>query len=163
MSNIALVGLPNSGKSSLFNALTKSRQRVANFPGITVEKRIGSLTFEKSTFTLLDLPGVYTLDVSTLDEKVTRDYILNKSTDDKAEVFVLVIDSTNIKKSLYLALQIKDLGQKFVLALNMMDVAQKRGLAIDTDKLSAEFDCPVIPIVATEGKGLNDLIKSVKE
>lgn len=163
MSNIALVGLPNSGKSSLFNALTKSRQRVANFPGITVEKRIGSLTFEESTFTLLDLPGVYTLDVSTLDEKVTRDYILNKSTDDKAEVFVLVIDSTNIKKSLYLALQIKDLGQKFVLALNMMDVAQKRGLAIDTDKLSAEFDCPVIPIVATEGKGLNDLIKSVKE
>lgn len=161
MSNVALVGLPNCGKSSLFNALTKSRQRVANFPGITVEKRMGSVTFEENTFTLLDLPGVYTLDVSTLDEKVTRDYILNKTNDEKAEVFVLVIDSTNIKKSLYLALQIKDLGQKFVLALNMMDVAQKRGLKIDTQALGKEFDCPVVPIVATENKGLDELFKAV--
>lgn len=163
MSNIALVGLPNCGKSSLFNALTKSRQRVANFPGVTVEKRSGNITFEQSNFTLLDLPGVYTLDVSTLDEKVTRDYILNKSDEEKAEVFVLVVDSTNIKKSLYLALQIKDLGQKFVIALNMMDVAQKRGLKIDTDLLSKEFDCPVIPIVATENKGLDELSKAVAQ
>lgn len=163
MGNIALVGLPNSGKSSLFNTLTKSRQRVANFPGITVEKRMGNVIYEDSSFTLLDLPGVYTLDVSTLDEKVTRDYILNKNIDESAEVFVLVVDSTNFKKSLYLALQIQELGQKFVLALNMMDVAEKRGLKINLEKLNKEFSCPVIPIVATEGKGVDSLIQAVLE
>jgi len=163
MNNIALVGLPNSGKSSLFNALTKSRQRVANFPGITVEKRMGNVTFEEETYTLLDLPGVYTLDVSTLDEKVTRDYILNKNEKELAQVFVLVVDSTNLKKSLYLALQIQELGQKFVLALNMMDVAQKRGLVIDLEKLKAQFNCPVVPIVATENKGLEELFREVKK
>ena len=163
MGNIALVGLPNSGKSSLFNTLTKSRQRVANFPGITVEKRMGNVIYENSSFTLLDLPGVYTLDVSTLDEKVTRDYILNKNDEESAEVFVLVVDSTNLKKSLYLALQIQELGQKFVLALNMMDVAEKRGLKIDLEKLNQEFSCPVVPIVATQGKGVDNLIKAVLE
>jgi ferrous iron transport protein B len=163
MSNIALIGLPNSGKSSLFNTLTKSRQRVANFPGITVEKRMGNVTYENSSFTLLDLPGVYTLDVSTLDEKVTRDYILNKNQDDSAEVFVLVVDSTNLKKSLYLALQIQELGQKFVLALNMMDVAEKRGFKFDLEKLKAEFACPIVPIVATEGRGIDKLVEAVLE
>lgn len=158
MSLIALVGLPNSGKTSLFNSITNNNQRVANFPGITVEKKFGSVQHGEQELTIVDLPGVYTLDASSLDEKVTRDYILNKKRDEKADVFVLVVDSTNLKKSLYLALQIKELGQKFVIALNMMDIAQKRGLKIDLENLSSELEATIIPTVATNKQGMKELI-----
>ena len=109
MSVVALVGLPNSGKSSLFNALTNSRQRIANFPGITTEKKIGTMV--NSEKSIIDLPGVYTLDAASLDEKVTRDFIFDKADSEKAELFVLVMDATNLKKSLYLALQLKEINQ----------------------------------------------------
>ena len=136
MSLVALVGLPNSGKSSLFNALTNSRQRIANFPGITTEKKLGTLI--DSDKSILDLPGVYTLDAATLDEKVTRDFIFNKVEEEKADLLVLVMDATNLKKSLYLALQLKEINQSFVLALNMMDLATKRGQELDLEKLSQQ-------------------------
>lgn len=160
MSLIALVGLPNSGKSALFNSLTNNRQRVANFPGITVEKKFGNTTYGEHSLRVVDLPGVYTLDAASLDEKVTRDYVLNKQKDEKADVFVLVVDSTNLKKSLYLALQIKELGQKFVVALNMMDIANKRGLELDLDKLSAVLGATVVPTVAVDKKGMNELMQA---
>lgn len=160
MSLLALVGLPNSGKSALFNALTKNRQRVANFPGITVEKKKGKTVYNDQSFEVVDLPGVYTLDAASLDEKVTRDYILNKKKEEKADVFVIVVDSTNLRKSLYLALQVKELGQKFVVALNMMDVAQKRGLKLDLDLLSEALGTRVIPTVAVDEKGLSDLMEA---
>ncbi|MEX0799414.1 MAG: FeoB small GTPase domain-containing protein, partial [Bacteriovoracaceae bacterium] len=163
MSLFALVGLPNSGKSALFNALTKNRQRVANFPGITVEKKQGKTNFQDQEIDIVDLPGVYTLDAASLDEKVTRDYILNKRKEEKADVLVLVVDSTNLKKSLYLALQIKELGQKFVVALNMMDIAEKRGLKLDLDKLSKMLGAKVVPTVAVASKGVDQLMLACLE
>lgn len=162
MMNLALIGLPNSGKSSLFNSLTGNKQRVANFPGITVEKKSGTFNTGDVSHSIVDLPGVYTLDVSTLDEKVTRDYIFNKATEEKADVFVLVMDATNLKKSLYLALQLQEIGQKFVVALNMMDVSETRGQKLDIAKLSSELGgIPVIPTTATEGKGLDQLLNAI--
>tara|TARA_Y100000780_G_scaffold232594_1_gene268501 strand:+ start:168782 stop:170653 length:1872 start_codon:yes stop_codon:yes gene_type:complete len=163
MSLLALVGLPNSGKSALFNALTKNRQRVANFPGITVEKKKGKTVYNEQPFEVVDLPGVYTLDAASLDEKVTRDYVLNKKKEEKADVFVIVVDSTNLRKSLYLALQIKELGQKFVVAMNMMDVAQKRGLKLDLDLLSESLGAKVVPTVAVDNQGLNELMQACLE
>ncbi len=164
MMNLALIGLPNSVKSSLFNSLTGNRQRVANFPGITVEKKSGTFSRGDISHSIVDLPGVYTLDVSTLDEKVTRDYIFNKATVDKADVFVLVMDATNLKKSLYLALQLQEIGQKFVVALNMMDISETRGQKLDIAKLSEELGgVVVVPTTATEGKGLDNLLDAVSK
>jgi ferrous iron transport protein B len=163
MSLIALIGLPNSGKSALFNSLTKNRQRVANFPGITVEKKFGNLQFNNKEINVVDLPGVYTLDVSTLDEKVTKDYIFNKVKDETADAFVLVVDATNLKKSIYLAMQLKEIGQKFVIALNMMDLAEKRGQELNLEVLSEKLGgVKVIPTVAVEGKGLDELLTAVE-
>lgn len=164
MSLIALIGLPNSGKSSLFNSLTKNRQRVANFPGITVEKREGLVQLEnKEKLKVVDLPGVYTLDASSLDEKVTRDYIFNKISQETAEVFVLVVDATNLKKSLYLALQLKEIGQKFVVALNMFDIALERGQKLDLDKLSDELGgVKIVPTVAVSSEGLSELLSAIE-
>ncbi|MBD66152.1 MAG: ferrous iron transporter B [Halobacteriovoraceae bacterium] len=164
MSLIALVGLPNSGKSSLFNTLTGNRQRVANFPGITVEKKLGELTFNNQNMEVIDLPGVYTLDASTLDEKITRDYIFNKTQANAADVYVLVMDATNIKKSLYLAFQLKELGKKFVVALNMMDIASQRGQVLDVEALSNKLGgAPVVPTVAVAGEGVSQLLSSVEK
>lgn len=140
--------------------MTNNNQRVANFPGITVEKKFGKATFGEHALNVVDLPGVYTLDAASLDEKVTRDYILNKRKEEKADIFVIVVDSTNLKKSLYLALQIKELGQKFVVALNMMDIAEKRGLKLDVDKLSQALGAKVIPTVATNRKGMSELMQT---
>lgn len=164
MSTIALVGLPNSGKSSLFNFITGNRQRVANFPGITVEKKMGQALINDEKHNLIDLPGVYTLDAASLDEKVTRDYIFNKAKDDQADVFVLVVDATNLKKSLYLAYQLKELAKKFVVALNMSDIAEKRGQKLDVERLSQKLGgAPIIPTVATGGEGVEKLLLAAKK
>lgn len=164
MSVVALLGLPNSGKSTLFNTLTKSRQRVANFPGITVEKKLGTVVVEGKSINVVDLPGIYTLDVSTLDEKVTRDYVFNKVKGEKADIIVLVVDATNLKKSIYLALQLQEVGKKFVVALNMMDIAKKRGQELDLNELShALGNVSIIPIVAIEGEGIDQLLRAVCE
>lgn len=157
MSTLALIGLPNSGKSSLFNLLTDKKQKVANFPGITVDKKAGHLEVEGSRFEIIDLPGVYTLEANTLDEKVTRDFVFGKVSD-STDGFILVIDSTNIKKSLYLALQLKELNQKFLVALNMSDLSERRGQKIDLKKLSnALGEVPVIPTTALNREGIGEL------
>lgn len=159
---VGLVGLPNAGKSALFNALTGNRQRIANFPGITVEKRIGKLHSETEDYKIVDLPGVYTLDAHSLDEKVTRDYIFDKVKEEHADVFVLVVDTTNLKKSLYLALQLKDIGQKFVVALNMFDQSTMRGQKINLDKLSEVLGgVEVVPTVAVKGEGVKDIVAAL--
>ena len=164
MSVVALLGLPNSGKSTLFNTLTQSRQRVANFPGITVERKVGTTIYNNEVLSIVDLPGVYTLDVSTLDEKITRDYVFNKVEDDKADTFVLVVDATNLKKSIYLAMQLNEIGQHYVVALNMMDIAKKRGQEIDLNLLSQHLDgASVIPVIATEGVGVDQLLQAIQE
>lgn len=156
--NMALLGMPNSGKSALFNSLTGSHQKVANFPGVTVEKKTGVVKNRKEDIAIIDLPGVYTLDVTTLDEKVTRDYVFQKTKEQAIDVFVLVLDATNLNKSLYLALQLKELGQKVVIALNMYDLAYKRGQRLDLQKLEELLEMPIVPTVAVDDEGISDLM-----
>jgi len=160
MSLIGLVGLPNSGKSALFNSMTGSRQKVANFPGITVEKKQGFREINGKTFEVIDLPGIYTLDANSMDERVTRDYILNLNNQRESIGFVLVVDSTNFNKSLYLALQMIELGRPVVMALNMFDLAKERGLEINLTKLSEQLGgIKVVPTVAVESEGIEELDK----
>src|SRR6478609_2646613 len=132
ISKIALVGMPNVGKTALFNKLTGSFQRVANFPGVTVEKKTGWISENgNKIFEVVDLPGIYSLDATTLDEKVTKDFLLKKESETSADLFVLVLDATNLDKSLYLAYQLKELGYPLVIALNLMDEAKKRDFTLD--------------------------------
>jgi len=162
MYSIGLIGLPNSGKSALFNSLTGSKQKVANFPGITVEKKIGKRSIQDKEVMIVDLPGLYTFDATSLDERVTRDYVLNNS--DKTSGYILVIDSTNLKKSLFLALQLKELGVPFVVALNMFDLAVKRGFELDLDILSKSLGgVEVTTTVAVKKIGLDALDKSISK
>lgn len=152
---VALAGLPNSGKSSIFNMLTGSRQRVANYPGVTVERKQGEVKAAVD-FDVIDLPGLYTLDIHSLDEKVARDFLLGKI-DQKLSRIVLVLDATNLERSLYLALQLKEIGHDFLLVLNMMDLAQKRGLVLNLDKLSDRLGCKVITTIAYDVNSMNNL------
>lgn len=154
---IALAGNPNCGKSALFNALTGIRQKTGNWPGVTVERKIGHFKLGDQDVVAIDLPGIYSLDASSLDEKVTSDYLLSH----EADVIVNVIDATNLERNLYLTVQMLEMDVPMVVALNMMDVAKRRGIDIDIDKLSQMLGCPVVPVVATKGKGLDQLKKAL--
>jgi ferrous iron transport protein B len=163
MKRIGLVGMPNVGKTALFNKLTGSYQRVANFPGVTVEKKFGWVTDEKKKILeIVDLPGIYSLDATTLDEKVTKDFLLQKEQEKSADLFVLVLDATNLDKSLFLCFQLKELGYPLIIALNLIDEATKRGMKIDISKLSEELGAIVIPTSAATGSGVKDLIEVLK-
>ena len=163
MKTIALVGMPNVGKTALFNKLTGSFQRVANFPGVTVEKKTGWITEKgEKLFAVVDLPGIYSLDATTLDEKVTKDFLLQKEKEKSADLFVLVLDATNLDKSLYLCLQLKQLGYPLVIALNLIDEATKRSFKLDLDKLSQELGAVVVATSAATGQGVGELIKVLK-
>ncbi len=156
---IALAGNPNCGKSALFNALTGIRQKTGNWPGVTVERKMGTFKLGDREVTVVDLPGIYSLDASSLDEKVTSDYLLSH----EADVIVNVIDATNLERNLYLTVQMLEMDVPMVVALNMMDIARKRGIKIDIDKLSQLLGCPVVPVVATKEKGLDELKKAILE
>lgn len=161
---VALVGMPNVGKTALFNKLTGSFQRVANFPGVTVEKKTGWVIEDgKKILEIIDLPGIYSLDATTLDEKVTKDFLLKKETEKSASLFVLVLDATNLDKSLYLALQLKQLGYPLLIALNLMDEAKKRGFTLDLEKLANLLNAEVIPTSAATGEGIKELTDSIKK
>lgn len=164
MKRIALIGMPNVGKTALFNKLTGSFQRVANFPGVTVEKKMGWIT-EKGNkiFEVIDLPGIYSLDATTLDEKVTKDFLLQKEKETSADLFVFVLDATNLDKSLFLCLQLKRLGYPLVVALNLFDEAKKRKLELDLPKLSQELGATIVPTSAATGFGVQDLILEMKK
>ncbi len=157
---IALVGNPNSGKTALFNALTGSRQKVANYAGVTVERKEGVLTTSAGrTLRILDLPGTYSLRARSPDEVVTRDAILGRLAGEAApDVLICVADATNLRLVLRLALELKQVGRPFVVALNMYDIAQRQGLRIDLEKLRAEVGAPIVTTVATRKRGLEDLI-----
>jgi len=150
---IALAGNPNCGKSALFNTFTGIRQKTGNWPGVTVERKEGYFELEDRNVVAVDLPGIYSLDASSLDEEVTRDYLLSRD----ANLVVNVVDATNLERNLYLTVQLLEMGVPVVLALNMIDVARKRGIQIDTDLLSTELGCPVVPVVATTGEGTLEL------
>ena len=160
---VALVGNPNSGKTALFNALTGARQKVANYAGVTVERKEGQLTTpEGRTLSVLDLPGTYSLRARSPDEAVTRDAVLGKLAGEQApDVLVCVADATNLRLVLRLILELKAVGRPMVLALNMYDIAQRQGLRIDLAGLSRELGCPIVTTVATRKRGIEDLVAKV--
>nr|WP_245537403.1 Fe(2+) transporter permease subunit FeoB [Thiocystis violascens] len=150
---VALGGNPNCGKSALFNALTGIRQTTGNWPGVTVERKEGALELDGRRVRVIDLPGIYSLDANSLDEVVTRDYLLSR----EADLIVNVVDAGNLERNLYLSVQLLEMGVPIVVALNMMDVARKRGMRIDAGQLSDALGCPVVPVVAVTKEGLTEL------
>lgn len=156
---IALAGNPNSGKTTLFNALTASTQYVGNWPGVTVEKKEGRIKGISADATLIDLPGIYSLSPYSLEEIIARDYIINE----KPDVIISIVDASNLERNLYLTTQILELGVPVVVALNMMDIVQKRGDEIKIAALQKALKCPVIPISAASLTGLEALAKKVTE
>jgi ferrous iron transport protein B len=160
---VALVGNPNSGKTALFNSLTGSRQKVANYPGVTVERKEGVVVTPAGlTVRLIDLPGTYSLRARSLDEIVTRDIVLGRlAGEDVPRLLVCVADSTNLRLALRLALELKRVGRAMILALNMFDIARHRGFEIDLDRLSAELGIPVASSVAVRRGGTRDLLARI--
>ncbi len=159
MKKIALVGNPNCGKTTLFNVLTGLNQKVGNFPGVTVEKRTGKASLPNGdTIDVVDLPGTYSLSSTSPDEKVVQDVLLNPKDDSYPDLIVLVLDISNLKRNLFLASQIIDLGIPVVMALNMLDIAQKKGFTVDQSTMIQEFGVPVVSISAKTGEGI-DLLK----
>ena len=157
---LALVGNPNSGKTALFNALTGSRQKVANYAGVTVERKLGTVQLaDGRSAQILDLPGTYSLRARSPDEIVTRDAVLGRLAGETApDVLICVADATNLRLVLRLVLELKQVGRPFVLALNMYDIAQRQGLRIDLERLSAEIGAPIVTTVATRKRGLDELV-----
>src|SRR3989442_2183957 len=161
---IAVAGNPNAGKTRLFNSLTGLRQKVANYPGVTVESKTGQWTLrpELPPARLIDLPGLYSLDATSLDEEIARDILLGRAESiAKPDAIVIVADATNLVRNLYLATQLIETGQPIVIALTMFDLAERSHLNINVDKLSEALGVPVVPVVAKQRKGLDDLAKTV--
>ncbi len=150
----ALAGNPNCGKTTLFNELTGSNQYVGNWPGVTVEKKGGRLKSHGEDVTVVDLPGIYSLSPYSAEEMVTRNFVL----DEHPDVILDVVDATNIERNLYLTLQLAELGRPMIIALNMMDMLESRGVAIDVQKLEHLLGIPVVPISASRGRGIRELI-----
>jgi len=154
---IGVVGNPNCGKTTLFNALTGSRQRVGNWPGVTVERKTGRYRFQGAEFTLVDLPGTYSLDVTdqevSLDERIARDFVHAR----EADLILNILDASNLERNLYLTTQLIETGRPLVVALNMMDVAREKGLRIDAAGLARQLGCPVVPVSAASGEGVDEL------
>ena len=150
----ALVGNQNCGKTTLFNALTGSNQHVGNFPGVTVDQKMGEIRGEKGC-SVVDLPGIYSLRPYTQEEIVSRDFIINQ----KPEGIINIVDATNIERNLYLTLQLLELRVPMVLALNMMDEVRANGGSIDVRKMSESLGIPVVPIVAAKGEGVSELVR----
>jgi ferrous iron transport protein B len=155
---VALVGNPNTGKTTLFNALAGMNQRVGNYPGVTVETKKGKLRYGDLTFDVIDLPGTYSLAPRSPDEMLAVDVILgNTANEPRPDVVVTIVDASNLERNLYLMTQVLELGVPVIIALNMMDVAEGQGLKIDVDKLSQQLGVPVVPIQANKGRGLDKL------
>ncbi len=148
---IALAGNPNSGKTTLFNALTGSNQFVGNWPGVTVEKKEGKLKDNKDV-TVMDLPGIYSLSPYTLEEVVARNYLITE----RPDAILNIVDGTNLERNLYLSTQLLELGLPVVMAVNMMDVVQKSGDQIDTQQLAEKLGCEVVSISALKGDGIKE-------
>ena len=155
--NICLAGNPNCGKSSLFNNLTGLRQHVGNYPGVTVEKKEGSLVNGNYKINVVDLPGIYSLSASSEDEVVARNFIIEQ----KPDLIIDVVDASNFERNLYLYTQLSELGVKVIIALNMLDVLKNKGQEIDCELLMKSYGILAVPTVANKNKGTEDLIKSV--
>ena len=156
---IALSGNPNSGKTTAFNAITGARQHIANYPGVTVEKKYGSVNHKDYEVEVVDLPGTYSLTAYSLEEIVARNFLV----DERPDVVVDIVDASNLDRNLYLAVQFKELGIPLIIALNMVDVAKTRGTKVDEEALSDLFGVPVVPMVARSNKGIQDLLDKIVE
>lgn len=160
---IGVVGNPNCGKTTLFNALTGAKQRVGNWPGVTVERKVGRYRFENREFELVDLPGTYSLDVCSdeisIDEQIARDYVAERS----ADLIVNIVDASNLERNLYLSSQLLEMRVPMLVAVNMMDVAKERGIEVDCAGLARELGCPVLPVIASTGKGVPELKSAMLE
>lgn len=155
---VAFVGNPNCGKTTLFNAITGSKLKVANWPGVTVEKIEGSAEYEGFQLKLVDTPGIYSLTCYTIEEKVTRQCVM----DDNVDVIINIVDASSLERNLYLTMQLLELGKPVVLALNMMDIVEERGMEIDLHRLPEMLgDVPVVPVSAAKRKGLDILLHAV--
>ena len=163
--HFALIGTPNSGKTALFNALTGSRQKVANYPGVTVERKTGALlTPSGRSVNLIDLPGTYSLRARSPDEQVTRDVVLGRFASVSApDLLLCVADATNLRLALRLVIELKRAGRPILLVLNMIDIARRRGIEIDLDALSSEMGVPVITAAAVRRGGTDDLLRRLDE
>ena len=155
---VGFIGNPNCGKTTLFNAFTGANLKVANWPGVTVEKVEGALKYHNNTYRLVDLPGTYSLTSYTMEEQVSRQYILS----DDVDVIVDVADASSLERNLYLTLQLLELGKPVVLALNMMDIVEKRGMEIDLHRFPEMLGIPVIPVSARKRAGLDILIHAAE-
>ncbi len=154
---VALAGNPNAGKSTIFNALTGSKQHVGNWPGKTVEKKEGKFKRADYEVEIVDLPGTYSLTTYSPEEVIARDYLLNE----KPDLVVTVVDAANLERNLYLTVQVLELDIPVVVALNMTDVAEARGIKIDLEMLSAGLGAPVVPTAARVGKGVEKLVETM--
>ncbi|MFR3761439.1 ferrous iron transport protein B [Hungatella sp.] len=154
---VGFIGNPNCGKTTLFNAFTGANLKVANWPGVTVEKVEGAMQYHNHTYRLVDLPGTYSLTSYTMEEQVSRQYILS----DDVDVVVDVADASSLERNLYLTLQLLELGKPVILALNMMDVVEKRGMEIDLHRLPEMLGIPVIPVSAQKRTGLDILLHAI--
>lgn len=156
---IAFAGNPNCGKTTLFNAYTGARLKTANWPGVTVEKKEGTVEYRGKEISLTDIPGIYALSDYTEDERIARRYI----TDGDADAFINVVDASALERNLYLTMQLAELGKPMVIALNMMDIVRERGMKIDIQKLSEILGVPVIPVCARRKEGLSALLHAAAE
>ena len=163
LSTIALIGNPNTGKTSLFNALTGQKQRVGNYPGVTVEKKSGLWKLSPTeTLTVIDLPGTYSLSAQTIDERITVDVLSGTIPDLSPSLMIIVIDAENLQRNLFLASQASELGVPIVIALNCWDIAERKGIQIDSKLLEKRLGVPVVPTVANQAKGIDSLALAVK-
>ncbi len=154
---VAVAGNPNSGKSTLINAIAGTRLYVGNWPGVTVQKKTATLEYKNLKINLVDLPGTYSLSPYTQEERIARDYLVHE----RPDVIIDVVDATNLERNLYLTIQLLELGIPLVIALNIYDEAEKKGYQFDIKKMEELLGVKVIPTVATRKKGLDDLMEAV--
>ncbi|SHJ94134.1 ferrous iron transport protein B [Reichenbachiella agariperforans] len=159
--NVALVGNPNAGKTSVFNLLTGMNQKVGNFPGVTMDKVSGLYSYNNSPINVLDLPGTYSIYPRSMDERVVFDFLSDENAHDFPDTIIAVADASNLERNLLLFSEIKDLGQPTILVLTMLDIANKQGLNIDISALEKEFNTTVITVNGRNGEGLEDLKKAI--
>ena len=160
---VGVVGNPNCGKTTLFNTLTGSRHQVGNWPGVTVEKKMGRYQYQDLEITLVDLPGTYSLesedDSVSLDEKIARDYVAAR----EADLIINIVDGSNIERNLYLSSQLFEMRVPMIMVLNMMDAVQRQGVVIDHKLLAEQLACPVVPVSAASGKGISELLAIINQ
>ena len=159
---ICIVGNPNCGKTTLFNALTGSKQEVGNWPGVTVDKKTGRYSFEGNDVEIVDLPGIYSItpaSTSGEDERIARDYILT----DEAQAVINIVDASNLERNLYLTAQLIEMRVPMVVAVNMLDIAKNHKIEVDLKALQQALGCPVVGLVAAREQGVRELQKTVAE